>query len=327
MNILVIGPTAESCHVGENLYKSLQKKQHNVVFCGKQQIEKIPEFRNIIRKALNHEVVLKLSKVVDNLYNDYDFVFIDEGYFLWENDIDVPVIYYQREFYRMPRVFYPTIALFFHSAIITYFWTFVKHWMHRIKNVYVFPIAVDFETYQPMKKEFDGVSAIGFREPFKDIDEMPELTKLSAYTMLDSRFEEFKKTGLKYFDTPISNQRYRYLLPRCAANWIPISPFQYTTRRIVETMACKTACVIKTEGPRHTRILQELGYEEWKHYVPIDEISQCLNVHRHFRREPETCLKMANKAFLVTQQRHSYDKRAEFLVKLIKQKPKGIFPL
>jgi len=317
MNILCIGPTKQSCHVGENLYKSFAKLKHNVIFCDKDKIKRSGRFDDIFNAVIAKKIPFPLSRIIEVFGKSYDFIFIDEGYFVWHNDVSIPVIYYQREFYRPPKCYYPTIALFFHSAIIKHFWSFCRFWMNQVPIIKTFPVAADFETYKGREKIFKGVSGIGFRESMKNIDEMIELTKLSAHSILENRFQQFRETGLQLFDTPISNQRYRTLLSQCEATYIPISPFQYTTRRIVEAMASKCACVIKLDGDRHARILRELGYEKWIHYVPIETVRQCIDAHRNFRKNQKMLYQMIGVAYDVTKKRHSYDVRAKYLIGLI----------
>lgn len=310
-SVLFIGPRQiNGVHVSERLFVEFQKKNHVVEYISPEDLRDDNWSRYTTKEEL-----YPLSAVVKQAKIRPDLIFIDECVFYWDNDVNIPVYYHHREFKRPPTVYHPDVAFFWHEEIIDYYTRmFAPHWCHQVKHILPLYIAVDPEQYQPEEKVYKGVNGIGYREGIAGALPMNELANIADLHLLVEEEEEFKQTGLNYFDTPVNDEDYRNYLPKCEALWVPISARQYTSRRMLEAMACKTACVIKIENEKHEEILQNMGYTTEEHYFPVEDICEIDAIELVYSKED---LRMtAEMAHEITLEKNTYKNRAEQIIDL-----------
>jgi hypothetical protein len=310
--ILMIGPKQiQGCHFSEKLYDVAVEEGFDVQYVCPQDL-KDDNWEFYISKERHYNIAQILRKL--NGWKP-QLIIVDECGFYWDNFTGIPIFYQHREFKRQPSVFHPTIAFFWHQGIINYYKKmFMPNWMAQVASKQVLYIAVDPNMHQPEKKEYKGVSGIGYREDLGNMN-IPEYSNVADIELLCLEEEQFKETGLRYFDTPVTDQKYRETLPKCEALWIPLSIRQYTTRRMLEAMICKTLCIIKIENEEHEKVLEDMGYKNGEHYIGINEIKEIKEMYKFPNNKEE----IIENAYQVTLENHTYKNRLDQIVKIYEE--------
>jgi len=313
--ILIIGPkTASKSHFGENIRDSFIKKGYECEIVSSNELFDTPgEFMGFKKR----ENICFLSGVLSKVSIDPDLIIIDEGLITYYNDTDIPVFYHHREFKRPPTIYYPDIAFFWHEGVLNYFKNiFAPYWFHKVGKSIILPIAVN-STFQPNKKTIQGIVGLAWRERIKDVISIKEITaqgilyeSIKAYQEVSQYIEILNDNGT------LTNDRFRELLSKSEAFWCHVPLGQYTTRRMLEAMACKTLVVLKLQNEEHERVLLEMGFEKGVHYVGLKKYSELKELKKDFdikKYEP-----IIENAFEVVKTRHTYNNRADYIIELYK---------
>lgn len=307
--VLIIGPNyPERCHFSENIY-DLWSEDTNYEIKIIADLE-LPVNSMHIEKGLE----LYLSVIVDMLDGwKPQLVIYDQVNINFMNNLQCPVFYHHRNYYRDVRMVYPTVVYFWHEELLKYYKTwFKRNWMANVQYHDVMYIAVNPKLFNTnAKKIYKGVNFIGFREPPSFSDEINDIFELAPVKLLEMEYNEFKSLGLNVFETPIMDDQYRDLVPQCEAVYCPISMGQYTSRRIIEAMACKTLVVLKLENKRHEETLKKMGFINGEHYIGVSKLSEIKEKFEGTKNKK----KIIENAYNVVMNRHTYQNRIEQIIK------------
>lgn len=305
--ILIIGPNSGlKCHFSENIYDEFIKANFDAKYIG---INKLKLNEMHIKKGMRYPI----SNILNTL-KDWkpQLIIIDQININFSNMQSIPVFYHHREFKRPPTVFYPTVVFFWHEDILKYYERmFAKEWMSQVRYKEIMTIAFSFDTWKPKKKLYKGVNAFGSRESFKECYIANELANMADIMLLEQEHEEIKKY-VNYFDGKISDNEFRKLMPQCEAVWIPQSVRQFTSRAMLEAMACKTLCIIKLENERHEEILAKMGLEDGVHYIGIEHLEE---IELAFQQTPNK-EEIIENAYELVHKKHTYKNRMNEIIEL-----------
>lgn len=324
-NILVIGPGFyKGCHFSENIYYAFEEKGYNVNLLALQDLG----YGTFEGKPYNeHREIYPLSKAVAKLEDPPDLIIMDEPSWYFNNDVEIPVFYIQREYKRPPKCFYPDIAFFWHSGIIRYFQKFfAPHWARHTTQLETIGIAVVPEHFKKRRKRIHkGIVALAGRESMVALATMKELTGLGALYDIKHQVQKARELGIKFigyenetlyddkYGGTLNDEQYRDVLPKCEGIWIHVPLGQFVSRRMVEAMACKVVCAIRIENEDHEWVLREMGLLPNEHYIPITDVSDVAKINKVFKyKEYKT---MVNKAYKVVMEKHTYQNKADELIK------------
>jgi len=314
MQILIIGKIGAGmgCHFSEHINRELRERNDTEsIFLT---IKQITNDFGINR--LNYSVhkknynSMELSKILARYDLSPDFIFIDGSSFSIINDTKYFVFYHHRGL-TFPFVVYNANVIFLTN----------RHYISRkgvsslIQDLYP---SVDLQTFHPKEKTIKEIAGIGYR---RSVGSWKNVTKASTVyesiiDLMEAEINVFKKSGYKFFDTPISDERFRELLPKMSVYWYPVSYNWFMTRRMLEAMACKTLCVFRLDNEQHEQHLKELGFENGIHYVglkSIEEIPQIKNIIKKLDTD-----KIIEKAYKVVTTRHTHAIRVKEIVNLYK---------
>ncbi len=311
--MLIIGPIQnKNCHFSENIY-NIAKDKINVKYISPDELAPINS--RDLKLYDKRKTLYPLSKVLKKIDFEPDLVMIDECRFSWLNDINIPVFYQHREFKRPPTVFYPDVALFWHKGLIDYYQNiFASHWSSRLRELRVMHIAVNPGMYKPEEKTIEGIVGIGSREALNDvIGYMKELTNIATLQLQLQEQIKFKEMGFQWFDDPITDVKYRDILPKCKILWVQLANRQYTTRRMLDAMACKTLCIMKIENDEHEQVLYNMGYKQGVHYIKITTMEDMLKTKSWLDGNEKIVDAMIEKAYEATITRNTYSNRFDFI--------------
>ena len=309
--ILIIGPKGgKMCHFSENITYIAKKEGYDVKFFSPNELK----FSDL---QLQNHITFNLSNLLFELKKwKPQLILIDECGLFFNNYTTIPVFYHHREFKRPPSVFYPTVAFFWHRDIITYFETqFAPVWMAQVPYIEVMEVATNPKLFELQEKTVKGIIGIGGRETFEQAYKIDELANIADLMILEEETEMIKQFCDHFYETPITDEKYRELLPQCETIWIPMSIRQYTSRRMVDAMLCKTICIIKLENKRHEKFLEDMGFRKGIHYIGINSIedinSDLLSNLKGIKLED-----MVNSAYSITLQKHTYKNRFDQIIEL-----------
>lgn len=312
--VLIIGPLQlNGSHFSEQIFNVAKNKVETRYISP---IELAPVNSLDLKYYDKRKTLYPLSKVLKKLDYEPDLILMDECRFSWLNDVNIPVFYHHREFKRPPTVFYPDVVFFWHQPFIDYFCKiFAPHWMARVPNHVILPIAVNPEMYLPQEKTIEGIIGIGARESLEEvISYMKELTNVSTLIIQKQELDTFKEMGFTFYPDPIDDEKYRELLPHCEMLWVPLPNRQYTTRRMLDCMATKTLCFIKIENEEHEQVLRDMDLHQGKHYIKFEQMEDLREIKDSIT--PEMVQEITENAYNLVIQKHTYEQRFEFIKEL-----------
>jgi len=307
--ILIIGnPLNKGCHVSENIYTEFERRGYKTKYISVKDLR--DENLNDYAKKTK---LYPLSKVVKKIGFRPDFIFIDQCKFFWKNDVDIIVFYNHGEFHRPPTVYHPTVGFFCHDGIITYYERiFAPYWISKIQHKHSFYVSVNRNKFKSQKKEYKNIIIIGYREGFKRIYQINELTKMAGIVIIEREYDKLKELGFQCFTAPITDEQYREILPKCEVVWIPFLVREYGTRRMLEAMICKALCIIKIENEAHELILKKMGFKNGEHYIGIDKLEEMKQAFIETTNKKE----IIENAYNITLKNHTYKNRVDFIINI-----------
>lgn len=314
--ILVLGPRGHGirAHFAENLHDSLEILHHESVFLSSL------DFKNAMTPEewryhgfYKHEIKLSSLKIMDASQHEFhpDLIFIDEFDLRFKNDVSTPVFYNHKYLHRMLNCEDPDAIFFCHDEYLNYYKkyispkTFQKHVLQEI----LYP-AVNHEIYKPKLKKRRTLMGIGYRRSFDEWITMGEIAKEPHVKILQQEIEAFKKLGYPYEETPISDEKYRELLPIIDAIWFPIPRNQYISQRMLEAMACKVLCFILLESDRHEAMLFKMGFKKNEHYIGLQALDEIPSwMEKLYQNKSKLRWEIVLNAFNLVREKHTYIKR------------------
>ncbi len=310
--ILVIGPNAGlMCHFSENIHNIFDKEGYDSKLISPPEIKPDKVYTKM-------GMAYPISKVLTK-FDDWkpQLIIVDQTSLNFSNNQAVPVFYHHREFKRPPTVFYPTVVYLWHEDLIEYYKNiFAKEWMSQVQYHKIMRVAYNPDMWKLKEKIYKGVNAFGVRESFKQCYDMNEIANIADIKLLELEHNEIKNY-VNYFEGQVLDNEFREKMPKCEAVWIPQSMRQYTSRGMLEAMACKTVCVIKLENERHKEILGYMGLKNNNHYFGIEKLSSLDNVdHALFEKHRE---RVIEDAYKVVSKKHTYLNRMKEIVSLYEE--------
>lgn len=308
--VLLIGPTKlYKCHFVENIYDEFKEAGFDVKYLGPKDLE-------LSKKQIAREEEYYLSNTREILRNwKPQMVWIDDCWVLFRNTLSVPVFYNHMAFGRPPMVMHPTVAYFYHEDLITYYnRIFATDWMAQVPHKEVLYVAYNPETWKPQNKKYMGINTFGGREGFKPVYRINEVNVMAEVWIIEQEHKQYKELGLNYFEGLWDDNAYRDMMPQCEALWCNLSMRQHTSRSMLECMATKTLCLMKTmeeEGNHRTEeILAKMGLNKGEHYIGVDNVSELSQAFIETKNKG----KMIKDAYNVVSLRHTYKNRMEQII-------------
>ena len=303
--ILIVGPKRHAdYHFSEKMFNAYHKLGYTVHY-------RCPEDLSSDQKYYNGSKRFKLSEIGIRS----DMVIVDENHFLWDNDLNTPVIYHHREFKRPPTVNHPDVVLMWHQGLIDYWKTiFASEWMSKVPHHEVLNITVDIDKFKPKKKKYKGVIGISQREKDYPISQIKELANAADMLRLYQEYEDFKDLGYYWYE-PTTDGEYFDFFPRCETLWIPLSVKQWISHRMLEAMACKTLCLIKLEDWEHEQALLKMGLENTVHYLGCESLEA---FEKEYKRAPIS--NIINEAYNYVKNNLTDEHCAKWLIDLYHEK-------
>ena len=304
--VLIIGPNyPERCHFSENIYDLWKEREgYDIKIIADLEL---PVNSMHIEKGLE----LPLTTILNTLEEGWipQLIIYDQVNINIRNNTKIPVFYHHRNYFREPRMFYPSLVWFWHEDILNYYKnTFKRNWMAQVQYHELMYIAVNPNLYPLEKKKYEGINLIGFRELPNEIDDMFEV---APQELLQQEYDKFCTLGLNVFESPIMDNEYREILPQCEAVWCPLSRRQYTSRRIIEAMVSKTLVVLKLENKRHEEILEKIDFYNGKHYIGVKKLEDIKEVYEKTKNKQ----KIIENAYEVVLNNHTYENRIDQIIK------------
>ncbi len=309
--ILFIGPKQiHKCHTTENLYDCAVAKGFDVRYL-------CPDDLNLTDKQKARTSEYYLSNI-QKLLGEWkpQMIFIDDCWVLFRNTLAIPVFYNHMAYMRPPMVNHPTVLYLYHEDILKYYEHFYTDWMAQIAHKKVLYVAYNPSVWKPMDKEYTGINAFGGREGFQGSYKINEIMVMAEVRILEQEHKKYKKLGLNYFEGQWDDNTYRKMMPKCEALWVNLSTRQITSRSMLECMATKTLCMIKTQEEkgnfRIEEILAKMDLIKGEHYIGVDKISDLPKAFNETTNKKE----IIKRAYNAVSKKHTYTNRMEEIVQM-----------
>ena len=177
MNISVVGHEHPlKAHFANNVKMALEELGHAVEFFDCNELRKSNRMKYLADYGLDEHA---------------DFILVDQNDYYWKSsqELQCPVLYYQKYVHRRFSVFYPDVAFFFTSPMQEFCERiFAKVECAKVKRKEVLHPAVNPELYRPKKKIYDGISWFGSKNESERQIETVEILSIAQRTVY--RWEE-----------------------------------------------------------------------------------------------------------------------------------------
>lgn len=176
--------------------------------------------------------------------------------------------------------------------------------------------AADTEHFEADIKDIDGIVGIGFRRSFESWVKAGGIADGATSDIIESEVTQFKELSSsflisegksKYYETPVTDQKYREILSHAKMTWFPVPAYQYVTRRMLDAMCSACLCIMKIQDKEHEQVLEDMGFIRNEHYIGIDDLSQLDGLYIDQKERME----MVSRALDVVREDHTYFKRAK----------------
>lgn len=329
MKIMIIGSKGAGigAHFAEGLAKAFIEMQHETSFIDPLELKN--QFEP--NKWRDHEIFGKPLKLSDfPNASDQDIIFVDECNFEFNKDVNVFTMYFHKYLQRHPTVYYPDVIFYPCLPFLDFFVMQEQRWYnHHIKDTRPLYFAADTEHFAPDIKDLEGIVGIGFRRSFESWVKAGGIADGATSDIIEQEVDQFKKLvkacliseGVaRYYETPVSDQKYRELLSHAKMTWFPVPAYQYVTRRMFDAMCSACLCIMKIQNKEHERVLEKMGFIRGIHYVGIANISDLEGLYI----DPKERMEMVSRALDVVRERHTYFKRAEQVLEVYEECSKDI---
>lgn len=316
MKIMIIGSKGAGigAHFAEGLAKAFIEMQHETSFIDPLELKN--QFEP--NKWREHEILGKPLKLSDfPNASDQDIIFIDECNFEFDKDINVFTMYFHKYLQRHPAVYFPDVIFYPCQPFLDFFVNQEQRWYnHQVKHKRIMYFAADTEHFEADIKDIDGIVGIGFRRSFESWVKAGGIADGATSDIIESEVTQFKELSSsflisegksKYYETPVTDQKYREILSHAKMTWFPVPAYQYVTRRMLDAMCSACLCIMKIQDKEHEQVLEDMGFIRNEHYIGIDDLSQLDGLYIDQKERME----MVSRALDVVREGHTYFKRAK----------------
>ena len=261
---------------------------------------------------------------------DPDFIFIEQIYLRYDiSDLEVPVIYQHREYTHFPDVLIPNILLGSYPYRLRSFEIYHPYEYSQIPYRDFNYMAVDPEYHEAKEeKELKGIYHIGlaieawqFAEPNGVFCEMT-LDEMGCFARecIDKGYCEGIGVGMQ-------SAEFHTFLSRCEAILIDNGKLNTINRRIFESMASKTLCVIRIYDKRQEALYEKIGLtDEMCYFIHTpDDIKTILeewNADESIARV--TRIAKTQRAYEWVIKNHTYEIRAKEVLEKFEEWKRGV---
>jgi len=319
-NILIIGPGFhKNCHFSENMFYAFKKKGYNIELLD---MVKLGWGTKESKDYQDRKKMYLISKALEFIDFTPELIIFDEPAFFFQNDVDIPVFYYHREYKRPPTIYHPDIVFFWHQGVLNMFKSIngFPYWSVQPKEMKIIYPGLNPDQFEVKEKTIHGVSCLGGRETMKGCLEMREHKAQEYLTQSVQEIIKYIDLGLQWIESDkggLTDEKFRELLPTCESLWICFPLGQYISRRILEAMICKVVCIMRLESEEHRDTLKKMGFIANEHYIEIQEISDMVELNKNWNYDDYK--DMVDKAHDVVINRHTFDKKVDFIVNEYKE--------
>lgn len=324
MKIMIIGSKGAGigAHFAEGLAKAFMEMQDDVSFIDPLELKSLfdaGEWRE-------HEIYkkpIKLSKCPRS--SEQDIIFIDECNFEFDKDVNVFTMYYHKYLQRHPSVYFPDVIFYPCQPFLDFFEKQEQAWYnHQVPHKKIMYFAADTEHFELDIKDIDGIVGIGFRRSFESWVKAGGIADGATSDIIESEVNQFKELvkdcliseGVaRFYDTPVSDEKYREILSHSKMTWFPVPAYQYVTRRMFDAMCSGCLCIFKIQNKEHEQVLENMGFVRGKHYIGINDLSELDGLSISVKDRME----IVSRALDVVRERHTYFKRAQQIIATFKE--------
>ena len=245
---------------------------------------------------------------------DYDLIFLEQALIYWDNDVDIPVVYYHRDIWSECFMKNPDMLLYRfkkHRDSLRYIsrrtWGMTR-WKLRFLN------GVHLPRFKPnRRKDFKGLNFISTRIPFKNYMKM-DLVQADYYRHVYRMMETMKKKGIATVHDyeKMEFPEYKEVLERCEAVVTIHGKDAPVTRRAYETAACRGIMVLWLQNDESKRTYEEIGLKHGYNCLMFRKVNQLPQIWKVCNNRKA----IAQKGFEWVQNRHTYEVRAKELEKV-----------
>lgn len=294
----------------QKLKKALMKLGHSVYLLSQSEIKNrycVSIFKRNYHLEMKYPIDLREILPIDN----YDMIIISHIDFVFNNPGigSTKVLYYHREMFFYPSCLNPNILAYnspHHDSFIRSYYPKLWHIPYKID----IPVAVDPEEFNPSReKDLLGLNYVSTYEVIMDVKR--DYYWNYIFKEYFTREKKFTENGCRYNgDKFASFDAYKDYLERSEAFLFFTGPGMFGSRRIVEIAACKTLPVIHIESE---------ASEEYHNKLEFEHLENCI-MFRNFTPKTinyDNYKEMVNNAYDLVVNNHTYDCRANQIIKLL----------
>jgi glycosyltransferase involved in cell wall biosynthesis len=247
----------------------------------------------------------------------FDCVFVEQNGYSFNNDIDVPVIYYHRDT--------PTPLFMKDMDILLYrFKSMEKTISKRHPEVWGNGVmktqwlnGVDIYGFlHDQKKIFSGINWIGWSNTFEYYWGFPD--QIEYYKFVRHIVEDSdKKKLIVRHKAPIPYFKYKDILQKSEAVLIIPGNGSYVTRKIYEAAVSKTLIVLWVQNEQAMEAYENIGLVANYNCVMFKTINQLEQIEKKWNDFPKLRKEMVKNAFEWVVSNHTWLNRARELINII----------
>jgi len=252
-----------------------------------------------------------------------DFIFIEQTYIHFLNDVKSKVIYHCREYTHHPDVLDPDLLLFEYpnrEEVWKYFykWEYTKlKRANRIDNLWSAFKPRMFKSVE--KKVIDGIVDIGIHVAlwrYRDVN--GPLRRLEIDEKGRFRSKVVGKEIVQYLKEPIDQDKYIHLLAISEAVMLDMGIVGAFSRRAFEAAYAKTLMFIRVHNKENKDALEGMGLENGINCIFFNNERELAHYRRKLVRGLKNKEEIVKNAYKWSMN-HTYEKRCEELLNLIEK--------
>jgi spore maturation protein CgeB len=324
---LFIGKKVSDNHFITNLRRELKKRGHQTVKVGKAEcIKYVPSYDMV--RVMDDKLSISLRPF--EYHESPDYIFVEQVYYRFKNDTAfTPVIYHNREYTHFPDMTDPDLLLFGYPCreeVFDYYFPFEYSELKREFKVHDLFNAVNLKLFKgDSEVRIKGLVDVGWSQKYWQFACCNGPTAKMVIEEQE-RFSNYckKKGYTTRFDAPIEDHKYRELVKFSEAVLIDGGYFGWLTRRIFEAMALKTMVVIRVYSHEQMAFYEKIGLNDGENCIlfqfdyqhdiyDIGSVITKINTGIYDRN------KIVENAYKWVSENHSYKKRTDEFLELIKK--------
>lgn len=303
----------------EKMRKELEDMGHETIMLDKNDILK--DLQPFEMRDFEENKKAASMKPIEYKYAP-DFIFHEQRYYRFKNDIETPVIYHHREYTHFPDFRRPDVLTFAYPEREKQFeYLYPYSYRKEIpmkRNLFV---GVDLDMFNPnRKKVIKGKIDIGWAVEYWQFQKS---NGPYAYNTIEQQkifSKKYADKGVtKRIRPPVGKGQYKELMELSESVIIDGGYFGWNTRRMYEAMACKTVPLIRVYNENQLKFYEEYGIEHGKncllfsqnYLLKMDNIEE-LDLNTYDLK------KIAKNGFKWVQN-HTYKNRAKKLLRIYEE--------